>query len=146
MESNYMDKIKIPVGRSGFADIRKNGYYFVDKSSLIEELLRTEAVQVTLITRPHRFGKTLAMNMLCEFFDIRKNNSGLFAGLSIANNKELCSKWMNQYPVLFLSFKNIDGLDFKSARKQLEIVISEACIEHYYLLKSEKINEIKKIF
>lgn len=139
-----MDKIKIPVGRSGFADIRKNGYYFVDKSGLIEELLRTEAVQVTLITRPHRFGKTLAMNMLCEFFDIRKNNSGLFAGLSIANNKELCSKWMNQYPVLFLSFKNIDGLDFKSAKKQLEIVISEACIEHYYLLKSEKINEIKK--
>lgn len=139
-----MDKIKIPVGRSGFADIRKNGYYFIDKSGLIEELLKAEAVQVTLITRPRRFGKTLGMNMLCEFFDIRKDNSGLFAGLSIANNKELCGKWMNQYPVLFLSFKNIDGLDFKSAKKQFEMVISEACIEHYYLLKSEKINEIQK--
>lgn len=62
--------INLPVGRSGFADIRKNGYYYIDKSGLIRELLRTDAVQVTLITRPRRFGKTLGMSMLSEFFDM----------------------------------------------------------------------------
>ena len=93
-----MDNIKIPVGRSGFADIRRNGYYYIDKSGLIEELLKTEAVQVTLITRPRRFGKTLGMNMLYEFFDIRKDSRDLFAGLSVADNKELCREWI--LPVL----------------------------------------------
>lgn len=139
-----MDNIKIPVGRSGFADIRRNGYYYIDKSGLIEELLKTEAVQVTLITRPRRFGKTLGMNMLYEFFDIRKDSRDLFAGLSVADNKELCREWMNQYPVLFLSFKSIDGLDFTSAVKQLKAVFSDVCVEHYYLLESENVNEIQK--
>lgn len=139
-----MHNIKIPVGRSGFADIRRNGYYYIDKSGLIEELLKTEAVQVTLITRPRRFGKTLGMNMLYEFFDIRKDSRDLFAGLSVADNKELCREWMNQYPVLFLSFKSIDGLDFTSAVKQLKAVFSDVCVEHYYLLESENVNEIQK--
>ena len=142
--NNYMHNIKIPVGRSGFADIRRNGYYYIDKSGLIEELLKTEAVQVTLITRPRRFGKTLGMNMLYEFFDIRKDSRDLFAGLSVADNKKLCKEWMNQYPVLFLSFKSIDGLDFTSAVKQLKAVFSDVCVEHYYLLGSENVNEIQK--
>lgn len=139
-----MESIKIPVGRSGFADIRKNGYYFIDKSGLIEELLKTEATQVTLITRPRRFGKTLGMSMLYEFFDILKDSRDLFAGLSITDNNELCKEWLNQYPVLFLSFKSIDGLDFTSALNQLKILFSNICIDHYYLLKSEKVNEIQK--
>ena len=85
-----VDKVKIPVGRSSFADIRNNGYYFVDKSGLIEELLKTDATQATLITRPRRFGKTLGISMLSEFFDIRKDSSKLFKGLSISYNIELC--------------------------------------------------------
>ncbi len=81
-----MNEMRIPIGRSGFADIRRNGYYYVDKSGFIRELLRTAGRQVTLITRPRRFGKTLGMSMLSEFFDIRKESSGLFAGLSITNS------------------------------------------------------------
>ena len=68
----------------------------------------------------------------------------LFIGLSVADNKELCREWMNQYPVLFLSFKSIDGMDFASAVKQLKTVFSDICIEHYYLLESERVNEIQK--
>lgn len=120
-----MMEIKIPVGRSGFADIRKNGYYFADKSGFIEELLKTDATQVTLITRPRRFGKTLAMSMLTEFFDVQKDSRKLFLGLSIASNTQLCKNWMNQYPTLLLSFKNVDGLDFPSAYAQLVSVLAK---------------------
>lgn len=77
---------KLPVGPSDFADIRKNGYYFIDKSSLIEEVLKTDATQVTLITRPRRFGKTFVMSMLSEFFDFRKDRRMLFEGLSVVKN------------------------------------------------------------
>ena len=68
-----MNEMKIPIGRSGFEDIRRNGYYYIDKSGLIRELLRTDGRQVTLITRPRRFGKTLMMSMMSNFFSIRKN-------------------------------------------------------------------------
>lgn len=135
-----MNKVKIPVGRSSFADIRKNAYYFVDKSNLIGELLKTDATQVTLITRPRRFGKTLNMSMLSEFFDIRKDSKQLFEGLDITENRELCKIWMNQYPTLFLSFKDIEGNSFNSAFGMMKNVISNLCIEHAYLLKSEKID------
>ncbi len=85
-----MDEMKMPIGRSGVEDIRKNRYYYVDKSDLIRELLRTDGRQVTLITCPHRFWKTLGMSMLSEFFDIRKESSSLFAGLSIEIENSLC--------------------------------------------------------
>lgn len=73
-----MKELNIPVGISSFAVIRENGYYYIDKTGLISKLIRTNPVQVTLITRPHRFGKTLAMSMLSEFFDIRKDNKEMF--------------------------------------------------------------------
>ena len=69
-----MANLNIPVGVSDFAEIRKNGYYFIDKSELIEKLVKTKATKVTLITRPRSFGKTLGMSMLANFFDIRKDN------------------------------------------------------------------------
>lgn len=111
-----MDKISIPVGRSGFADIRTNGYYYVDKSRLIEALLETEGIQATLLTRPRRFGKTLGMSMLAEFFDIRKDSRALFDRLAVAQNRQLCANWMNQYPTLFLSFRTVDGLPIMGDR------------------------------
>ena len=137
-----MNALKIPVGRSGFPDIRKNNYYFIDKSGLIEELLRTDATQVTLITRPRRFGKTLGMSMLSAFFDIRRSGAELFKGLAVAENKVLCDVWMNQYPVLFLSFRSVDGLDFGGAYAQLVSVIAELYKEHFYLKESDKINTL----
>ena len=100
-----MKALNIPVGISNFEKIRNNGFYYVDKTGLIEELLKTEA-EVTLITRPRRFGKTLGMSMLESFFDIRKNSRKLFEGLEIARQSELCSKWMNQYPTDSVSFRH----------------------------------------
>lgn len=142
-----MNNIKIPVGRSGFADIRKHGYYFIDKSELIAELLKTDARQVTLITRPRRFGKTLGMNMLYDFFDIQKDSAELFRGLAISENKELCQDWMNQYPTLFLTFKDVGGNTFTSAFGMLKSIIAETCNNHYYLKDSQSVNENdKKVF
>ena len=139
-----MVNLKIPVGISDFEKIRKNDYYFVDKSGLIEELLNTESNEITLITRPRRFGKTLGMSMLASFFDIRRDSSELFQGLKISQKEELCQKWMNQYPVLFVTFKDVDGLDFQSAKEMLRIQIADRCNEYLYLISSEKVNENDK--
>lgn len=139
-----MVNLKIPVGISDFEKIRKNDYYFVDKSGLIEELLNTESNEVTLITRPRRFGKTLGMSMLASFFDIRRDSSELFQGLKISQKEELCQKWMNQYPVLFVTFKDVDGLDFQSAKEMLRIQIADRCNEYLCLISSEKVNENDK--
>lgn len=135
-----MCKINIPVGVSDFEQIRKNEYYYVDKSGMIAEILSTESTLVTLITRPRRFGKTLGMSMLTSFFDIRKDSRNIFAGLEIAENRELCDRWMNQYPVIFLSFKDVDGLTFTSAYEMLAATITDLYKEHLYLLGSDKIN------
>lgn len=139
-----MSEIKLPIGRSGFSDIRKNGYYYIDKTDLIRELLRTDGRQVTLITRPRRFGKTLSMSMLSEFFDIRKESRELFEGLSIVEEKELCAAWMNQYPTLFLSFKNVDGLNFDKAYEKLVATLSALYREHLYLLENDKLDPFSR--
>ena len=139
-----MKDLNIPVGVSDFAEIRKKGNYYIDKSMLIYELLKSQGVQVTLITRPRRFGKTLGMSMLSNFFDIRKNSKKIFEGLEIWNYQSLCNEWMNQYPTIFVSFRQVDGLNFTGAYDMLTTVISELYKEHLYLLDSEKINEYDK--
>lgn len=137
-------ELNIPVGISDFEEIRQRGYYYIDKTALIRELLKTTATKVTLITRPRRFGKTLGMSMLESFFDIRRESSVIFEGLDITNHTSLCEKWMNQYPTIFLSFKNIDGLTFANAYGQLKFEISELYKQHSYLLQSDKINDNDK--
>ena len=142
-----MANLNIPVGVSDFAEIRKNGYYFIDKSELIEKLVKTKATKVTLITRPRRFGKTLGMSMLANFFDIRKDSHELFNGLAISRDSGLCANWMNQYPTVFLTLKDVDGLDFESAKSMLQRRIAELCRQYFYLTESEKVNPFdKKIF
>lgn len=118
-----MTRLNIPVGISDFSEIRQNNYYYIDKSALISELLETAATKVTLITRPRRFGKTLAMSMLSSFFDITRNSRALFDGLEVSGDAKLCRLWMNQYPTVFLTFKNVDGLTFSSAYGQLKYEI-----------------------
>ena len=139
-----MKNLNIPVGVSDFAEIRKNDYYYVDKTGLITEFLKTPATKVTLITRPRRFGKTLGMSMLENFFDIRKDSQELFAGLHISKCAEVCQEWMNRWPTVFVSFKRVEGLDFKSAYDMLTLVISELYKQHLYLLESSQINEFDK--
>lgn len=135
-----MPTIQIPVGTSNFTEIIREHYYFIDKSGLIEELLKTQSTKVTLITRPRRFGKSLGMSMLNEFFDIRKDSRDLFAGLTIADNINLCKAWMNQYPTLFLTFKDVGGNTFENAYGLLETVIANAFNAHEYLLQSNRVN------
>ena len=139
-----MKLLRIPVGVSDFAEIRRNGYYSVDKSGLIGELLGTTGTKVTLITRPRRFGKTLGMSMLESFFDIQKDNKTLFEGLEIANRHDLCTEWMNQWPTVFVSFRQVDGLNFNSAYGMLTLVISELYKKHLYLLDSDKVDGYDK--
>ena len=142
-----MHTFHLPVGISDFAEIRENHFYYVDKSLLVEQLLKTTGTKVTLITRPRRFGKTIGMSMLANFFDIRKESSKLFEGLNITQNQTLCKKWMNQWPTIFFSLKDIDGLTFESAYNQLLIQISDLYKEHTYLLDCEEIDsDDKKVF
>ena len=135
-----MKEINIPVGISDFKEIRQNGYYYVDKTFLIKELLKTTATKVTLIIRPRRFGKTMAMSMLADYFDIRENSQDLFEGLEISKETDLCKEWMNQWPVVFLSLKDIDGLNFEDAYARLVVQISNLYKNYTYLLECDKID------
>ena len=127
---------KISVGSSDFAEYRKGDYYYVDKTGLIEELLKTPGIKVTLITRPRRFGKTMNMSMLAEFFDIRKDSRPIFSGLKIADNKELCEAWMNQWPVIHVTFRSVFGSCFKDAYSMIEAVIAELYKQNIYLMEN----------
>ena len=98
-----------------------------------------------LITRPRRFGKTLAMSMLASFLDVRKDSKQLFYGLEIAKESKICKQWMNQYPTLFLSLKDVDGTTFENALEFLKFIISKLCKEHKYLLESNLVDEEDKI-
>ena len=105
----------VGVGKSDFEEIRKSGNYYVDKTQLIYELVNDTDNKVTLFTRPRRFGKTLMMSMMENFFSIRKSSGSIFAGLAITEHEDFCKEWMNQYPVLFISFKDVEGEEFADA-------------------------------
>lgn len=127
--------MEIPVGTSDFAEIRREGYYYIDKTILISELLKATGDKVTLITRPRRFGKSLGMSMLENFFDIRKNSKEYFKGLKITENQDICDEWMNQYPTILISFRRVFGLDFAKAYDMFTMVIAELYNKHLYLIQ-----------
>ena len=135
-------KLKLPVGIDGFEKIRRNGFYYIDKTKLIEQLFLNWG-EVNLFTRPRRFGKTLNMSMLKSFFEIGTDTS-LFDGLYVSENKELCEQHQRQYPVIFLSLKDVEGLSFSEAkRKCIQLIKREA--ERFYDLKnSERLLDIDK--
>jgi len=119
--------IRIAVGDESFDEIRKAGLYYVDKTELLYDLIGRTSNKVTLFTRPRRFGKTLNMSMMESFFDINRNSRAVFKGLDITKHHEFCSEWMNQYPVLSVSFKDVDGLDFEKAYAKLCTVLADLC-------------------
>lgn len=141
-----MEKMFV-VGNENFDEfIKENGYY-VDKTELLYELAEKTRNKVTLFTRPRRFGKTLTMSMMESFFDINRDSREVFRGLNILNHPEFCAKWMNQYPVLFLSFKDVEGLDFEGAYGMLKDTLASVCKRYVYLRDSEKaLEEDKEIF
>lgn len=139
--------MNIPVGITDFNELRQKQFSYIDKSGLIASLLDYAPAKATLIARPHGFGKTLGLSMLFYFLDNQSDSKKLFAGLEIAKNSELCTKWMNQYPTLFISFGNIAGKNFDCAYQQLLIQISKLYQKHHYLLDCSYIDEDdKKIF
>jgi len=137
------NKLKLPVGIENFEEIRKSGFYYIDKTRLIEQLLQNWG-KVNLFTRPRRFGKTLNMSMLKSFFEIGTDTS-LFEGLYISNNTELCNEYMGKYPVIFLSLKGVDGLTFSKSKEMLSEIIKEEADRHYYLKNSEKLTQEDRI-
>ena len=120
-----MERKKLPVGIENFEEIRKEGFYYVDKTGLIRDLLNNWG-KVNLFTRPRRFGKTLNMSMLKSFFEIGTDKT-LFNGLAISKEKALCEAYMGKFPVVFVSLKGVDGLTFDEAESRfIEIIGSEA--------------------
>ena len=137
-----MNRAKLPIGIESFAEIRKEGFYYIDKTGLIRDLLNNWG-KVNLFTRPRRFGKTLNMSMLKSFFEIGADET-LFEGLQISQETELCEKYMGKYPVVFLTLKGVDGLTFEEAKGRLRSVIREEMYKLRFLLDSDKIPESEK--
>ena len=139
-----VNTLKLPVGIDSFEKIRRNGFYYIDKTNLIEQILMNWG-EVTLFTRPRRFGKTLNMSMLKSFFEIGAD-AALFGGLYIAKNKELCDAYMGKYPVIFLTLKGVDGLTFADAKRMLGTILANEMDRHYYLKTSDALTDEDKAY
>ncbi len=139
-----MNNVNFPIGESDFRTIREEGLFYIDKSALIEDLYKNSGTCAFAFTRPRRFGKTTAMRMLYSFFDIREDSKALFDGLYISRNKEICDAWMNKFPTIFISFKDIDGLDFESAFDALKGLVFNLCYKYEFLLSSDRVSESLK--
>lgn len=135
-------QLKLPVGIENFQEIRQLGFYYVDKTKMIEHLL-SQWGKVNLFTRPRRFGKTLNMSMLRYFFEIGTDPT-LFDGLFISQNKELCETYLGKFPVVFLSLKNVDGLTFEEARYRLTELIAREAERFGFLADSGRLSENEK--
>lgn len=131
---------RVGVGESDFAALRRSGKYYVDKTAVMYELVEETENKVTLFTRPRRFGKTLMMSMLSNFFSIRKDSREIFEGLGITAYKEFCEKWMNQSPVLFLSYKDVEAETFEGAYRILKTKLADLCKELDFLLEETAVN------
>ncbi len=133
---------KLPIGVDGFEKIRTNDFYYVDKTMFIAELLRNWG-EVNLFTRPRRFGKTLNMSMLKCFFEVGSDPS-LFDGLAIAGERELCEKYRGQFPVIFITLKNVEGLDYASACNRLINQVGNEALRFEFLRESQKLSQTEK--
>ena len=131
---------RVGVGESDFATLRRSGKYYVDKTAIMYELVEETENKVTLFTRPRRFGKTLMMSMLSNFFSIRKDSREIFEGLKVTAYKEFCEKWMNQSPVLFLSYKDVEAETFEGAYRMLKTKLADLCKELDFLLEETAVN------
>ena len=135
-------KTKLPMGIEDFKEMRVQGFYYIDKTGLIKELLEHFG-KVNLFTRPRRFGKTLNMSMLKYFFEIG-SDSALFDDLEIAKEKELCAKYMGKFPVLSITLKGATGENFVEAKEMLRSIIGNEAMRFQFLLHSEQLTEIER--
>ena len=137
-----MKRKKLPVGIENFEEIRKEGFYYVDKTGLIRDLLNNWG-KVNLFTRPRRFGKTLNMSMMKSFFEVGGDKS-VFDGLAISREKALCETYMGKFPVVFLSLKGVDGLTFEDAYGMLRLLLRTEMLRMDFLKDSPRIPEKEK--
>lgn len=138
-----MGNKKLPIGIENFEEIRTQGFYYVDKTGLFQELLDNWG-KVNLFTRPRRFGKSLNMSMLKYFFEYGCD-PGLFEGLTVSREQELCAGYMGKYPVISITLKGVDGHDFPSARAAMCNVIGDEALRFQFLLESDKLGETEKL-
>ena len=141
-------KVKLPMGIENFERIRKDGFYYVDKTGLIRDFLENPAY-VNLFTRPRRFGKTLNMSMLKYFFDIGSDimlsdNTTIFDGLEISGEKELCEEYMGKFPVISITLKGATGENFEEAKVMLRRIIGKEAMRFRFLLESDRIDEAER--
>lgn len=137
--------ISIAVGGEFFDRLREDGCYYVDKTGLLYDIVHEANNAVTLFTRPRRFGKTLTMSMIESFFDIRRDSRAVFDGLDIMKHEEFCDEWMNRYPVLSVTLKDVEGLTFESAYGMLKSTVADVCIRHAWLGNSEKTDAADRV-
>lgn len=134
-------KQNIAVGGENFIELRRSDSYYVDKTELLYDLFHNTNNKVSLFTRPRRFGKTLTMSMMESFFSIdRASDAEVFQGLSIINHPDFCEEYMNRFPVLFLSLKDVEGRNFQLAYDKLKVVIADWCKEHAYLIRHSAVD------
>lgn len=136
-------KKKLPIGIEDFAEIRTEGFYYVDKTALIKDLLQNWG-KVNLFTRPRRFGKSLNMSMLKRFFEIGCNQE-LFEGLKILEEQDLCEKYMRRFPVISISLKGVNGDHFATARSMMCSIIGNEALRFDLLARSSRLSEVEKI-
>ncbi len=137
-----MTRKKLPLGIESFAEIRTEGFYYVDKTSMIRELLEKWS-KVNLFTRPRRFGKSLNMSMLQSFFEIGCDR-GLFDGLAIAKETALCEQYMGKFPVISISLKSVEGPDYDTSRALLCSVIGNEAMRFQFLLDDSQLTVREK--
>ena len=133
---------KLPIGIEFFDELLQEDFYYVDKTGMIAELLKNWS-KVILFTRPRRFGKSLNMSMLKTFFEIGCDKT-LFQGLKISEEKELCKEYMGQFPVISISLKGVEGLNFESAKEGLAYIIGKEAMRFYFLKDSPHLTEEEK--
>lgn len=135
-------KLSLPIGIEDFKEVRKDGYYYVDKTALIEQVLEKRS-KVTLFTRPRRFGKSLNMSMLKNFFEIG-TDAALFEGLHISKNTQMCEKYMGKYPVIAVSLKGVDAATYEEAFDQLVDIMNNNAAEFSFLQNSDSLTDYEK--
>lgn len=133
---------RLPIGIEFFDEMIKNQYYYVDKTGMISELLRSGG-KVTLFTRPRRFGKSLNMSMLKNFFSLQ-GDKRIFNELQISRDKQVCEEYMGKFPVISISLKSVDGFAYRNAYEMLCATIGNEAMKFQYLMDSTKLTEREK--
>ena len=127
-----------------FRELRENDSFYVDKTAMLEEFLVRRFDKAVLFTRPRRFGKTMTMTMFRDFLDVRQDSRDIFDGLEIMNHPQVVEKYMNKYPVVFISLKEVFGDSFEDVQTFFVNLISTVCKSLTYLIDSDKVDSADK--